>query len=364
VEDLTKSHPEYFLETKYVKLESTDESILGEITQMEIFEKHIYILDRQGKSLKKFDMNGKYLQNIGKEGLGPEEYVSLNAFYINPERKTINIFDPMKNAVLQYDLYGKYQNTVEVEKNSTVFFRRLSYLNENEIFCYSGTNWRTNCECSILDATKQYAANCLYPYPLKSDKQMSMGIHKHPYSVINNKISFISVFCDTVFSYSNKEIRPRMFIEREKPVADLQTLNKIFSETDGDLISTIRAVGKKGYTMGFNNIFETESFICCDFNDVSQQGNWAHNAIIWNKKTDKGVCLSGYSKSTPDFRLIYYAFDNTFVRIWDEIHIANFNNHLERDIYKREDYDEEIMKLLDTYNAEDDNPILIFYTMK
>jgi hypothetical protein len=364
VENISKSYPEYFLETKYVKLESTDESILGEITQMEIFENHIYILDKKGKSLKKFDMNGKYIQNIGRTGMGSGEYIALNAFYINPERKTINIFDPMKNAVLQYDLSGKYQNTVQVEKNSTTFVCRLSYLNEDEIFCFSGTNWQTNCEFSILDEKKQYKETCLYPYPIKSNQRMSFALFSRPYDVRNNEVSYVLMFCDTVFSYSNNEIRPRMIIESGKPPADLQTLRTIFSEKNESMLPTISDVGKKGYTLGLKNIFETESFICYDFFSIAELGYLVFDAILWNKKNNTGVYLSHFLSPAPTFGAIYCAFDNTFVRVWKEDQITNFKDILEQGIFKREDYDEEIMKLVDSYNVEEDNPILIFYTMK
>ena len=364
VENLSLSNPEYFAETKFVKLESTDESILGEVLQMEIFEQYIYILDGKGKSLKKFNMDGKYIQNIGRIGMGPGEYISLNAFYINTEMKTINIFDPMKNAVLQYNLSGKHQNTVNVQKNSCTFVARLSYLNKKEIFCYSGTNWQTNCEFSILDEKEQYEEHCLYPYLLKSDQKMSIQMLSQPYCMVDNEVSYVLMFCDTVFSYSNSEIRPRMVFENGKPSANVQQLRKIFSENHEDYILTIESAGKKGYTTGFRNIFETKSFISCDFFDISEYGHLVINAILWNKKTNKGIAIPDFGNNTPDFRAIYRSFDNTFVRVWREDQISNFKQLLEQGICKREDYDDEVMSLVDTYNEEEDNPILIFYTMK
>jgi hypothetical protein len=359
VTSLNYEDTDYFDTVEFIKLETTNESILGEITQMEVFENYIYILDKRGISLKKFDLTGKYIQDIGRVGLGSGEYIAVSVFYINPDFKTINIYDPMKESMLSYDFSGKHIKTTKLDVLEFTFVSRLSVLDNNEIFCFSHTNWQSNCEFSILNE-KNYRGKCIYQYPVKSDKQISFHITNHPYTVRNGEIHYVLMFSDTVYSYSNGEISKLLTIETGKPTLEL---SKIYETVSDYSISTIlNNVGKKGYSMGLKNIFESDSYICCDFYVCTDYTPIA--GILWNKTTNKGIYLSEYLTVSPCFGSLGYCFDNTFVRIWDGQQISNFKEYLNTGFYKKEDYSAKLWETLNNYNEDDDNPILIFYTMK
>jgi hypothetical protein len=350
----------YFDKVEFIILETTDESILGEISQIEVFENHIYILDRKGKSLKKFDLAGKYLHDIGRVGLGTEEYIAVSSFYINPNLKTINIYDPMKRSILQYDFSGKYIKTTKSSNFDLTFAAKLSFIDDNEIFCFSNSNWMANCEFAILN--EKLEGECIYEYPVKTDKQISSAIITHPYTVRNGEIHYVLMFSDTVYSYSNNEISKLLLIESGKPALDPEQLSQIASENDNVLSATIIAKAcKKGYTTGLKSFFESDSYICCDFYIFTDYAPMA--AILWNKTTNKGVYLSKYLNVSPCFGSISYCFDNTFVRIWDGQQIANFKEYVGT-LYKKEQFPAKVWEILDNYNEDDDNPILIFFTMK
>ncbi|MDR2406701.1 MAG: 6-bladed beta-propeller [Bacteroidales bacterium] len=362
VKSLEFEDPDYFDKVEFIKLETTNESILGEITQMEIFENHIYILDSKGISLKKFDLTGKYLQDIGRIGLGPGEYIAITVFYINPVLKTINIFDPMKESILQYDFLGKHVKTIKLDVSDFTFVSRLSMLNNNdEIFCFSYANWESNCEFSILNE-KNYKGKCIYQYPVKTDKQMSFQITNHTYTVRNGEVHYVLMFSDTIYSYSKNEISKLLVVESGKPAIEPKQLSQIASENDNHFLLTIINASRKGYSTGLKNIFESDLYICCDF--------YAHTdytpiaAILWNKTTNMGVYLSEYLTVSPCFSFISYCFDNTFVRIWEGQHITTFKENINNGLYEKEHYPAKVWEVLDNYNEDDDNPILIFYTMK
>lgn len=63
---------------RYIKLELTDESLIGEITKLEIFEDRIYILDYNTKALFVFSIEGEYLFKIHQLGNGSGEYSQLD----------------------------------------------------------------------------------------------------------------------------------------------------------------------------------------------------------------------------------------------------------------------------------------------
>ena len=93
---------------RYVILELTDESIVGNIDKLVIFEDRIYILDKLTSSVFIFDMDGKYLSKISKIGNGPGEYSRLHFFDIEPESRQIVLTDLTTYWNMRYDLDGNF----------------------------------------------------------------------------------------------------------------------------------------------------------------------------------------------------------------------------------------------------------------
>jgi len=123
---------------KYVKLELTDESLIGSIDKIIIFEELIYILDRQTKSLFVFNMDGKFAHKISKIGQGPGEYIHLDFFDIDRENKHIVLTDLMSYWVMRYDMNGKFL----YRRKIPVWCEGLSILPNKGIVLYS--NFRNN----------------------------------------------------------------------------------------------------------------------------------------------------------------------------------------------------------------------------
>src|SRR6218665_547584 len=55
---------EFFKEVKFIKLESSEENLIGEITKMVFSVGRIYILDRFTQTIFIFDMQGKLITKI------------------------------------------------------------------------------------------------------------------------------------------------------------------------------------------------------------------------------------------------------------------------------------------------------------
>lgn len=85
-----------------VMLETTDESLIGQIEKLQVFNDTIYILDRRKHpGLYIFDLSGRYLGRVGSVGQGPQEYneptdfdVSSDSIYILDQYKArLHVFD-------------------------------------------------------------------------------------------------------------------------------------------------------------------------------------------------------------------------------------------------------------------------------
>ena len=93
--------------TLYVALETKPDCLIGEVRMIEKLDSLLFILD-YSPNLFVFNTNGKFINQIGKIGDGPNEYVGINAFYLDKKNKRVVIIDEMKGALIHYDYYGKF----------------------------------------------------------------------------------------------------------------------------------------------------------------------------------------------------------------------------------------------------------------
>lgn len=81
----------------YVPLESIDESLFAYCTDLEVHNDRIYLFDRLGtEKLFIFDMQGKYLNQIGQKGGAPFEFYLPKAIAIDYNKDLLVIYDNMK----------------------------------------------------------------------------------------------------------------------------------------------------------------------------------------------------------------------------------------------------------------------------
>ena len=88
---------------RYVKLETTDLSIVSNIRKILMDDERIYILDNLSK-IYVFDKEGKFQYVIDKIGQGPEEYISASNISLNRMHPWIEILDLYSYKVFFYDV--------------------------------------------------------------------------------------------------------------------------------------------------------------------------------------------------------------------------------------------------------------------
>jgi hypothetical protein len=94
-----------FKGVKPIILETTNESLIGEISKLEIYEDFLFVLDnRIARKLFVFDKKGKFLKMIGSQGSAPGEYKYISDFAIDRESKFIYILDTGSQKINKYDI--------------------------------------------------------------------------------------------------------------------------------------------------------------------------------------------------------------------------------------------------------------------
>ena len=152
VQSIKYGDTKYFKSIKIVKLETLDENLIGGIIQLELYDNKFYILDKylSVSNLFVFDLEGNYLYKIGTRGQGPEEYINISSFFIDEKEGIVNIVDGLTSTVIRYDKEGTFINKIKHNNPHLDFMEKAKVIDDN-LFCYSGTNWEGNNMFFVVD---------------------------------------------------------------------------------------------------------------------------------------------------------------------------------------------------------------------
>jgi hypothetical protein len=95
-----------FSKIKSVRLETNEQSLMGEFNKILLYQDTLYI--STGIEIFVFDMNGKFIQKHAMHGKGPGEYLSISDILIDPEKQHIVILDATAQKIIEYDKYFRF----------------------------------------------------------------------------------------------------------------------------------------------------------------------------------------------------------------------------------------------------------------
>lgn len=340
-----------------VKLQ-TEKSIINNIDQIQIFNDNIYILDKKQSRLLVFNSEGEYIQDVGRKGQGHNEFIAVSSFYINPEKLTVTIVDPMKNIALCYDLakQGSFINGKEIELEATGTIANMRYIGDGKVICFSNPNMFDDKMLYVVNED-DFSVNYIIS---KSPFRPNVGaaiIATQPYSIVSGDIHFVSIFEKEIRSYSNHSIKPIILVEDNKDKLNRKELRAIADVNSNDFFSTYLNITKDNiFSPGLQNIFETNRFILCT--------SLLASSIIWDKYSEQGLIIKPHINSMFNLDNICYSEGNTLISIWTPTQIDHFKRALENGNIKALESAQNVFKIIENYDPNQDNPVVIFFQMK
>jgi len=120
----------------FIHLETTVESLIGTINQIEISNNKIYILDNsKSNGLYVFSITGKFINKLTYKGNGPGEFISPYSFYID-KKGYLLLYDIQLSRLLKYDLNSlKFIEEVKMPFRSPKSFFVLP---DDDLYLYYG----------------------------------------------------------------------------------------------------------------------------------------------------------------------------------------------------------------------------------
>ena len=96
-----------YIETiQYIPLETNSDNIIGNITKIILSSKYIHIYDSQTNNVYQFDYKGKFVRKIGSKGSGPNEYVRISTFSVDPNTEDIAIYCEIRQSIIEFTSEG------------------------------------------------------------------------------------------------------------------------------------------------------------------------------------------------------------------------------------------------------------------
>jgi hypothetical protein len=202
----------------FIKLETNDEAIFGNIERIIFYNDRIFILDSEvaGKLLA-FDRSGKYITTVGGKGKGPGEIIYPMDFYIDTLKKTINILD-MGTSIKVYSLATdcfEILNSSEIP--ATIGSFKTAPLPDNKRAFITGGK---NPELCIADKSFK---NLDFYFPYTSRKFSILLREGLNYG--NKNVIFRRYANDTIYNLSEGKPTPYRVFDFNQPVSYNELVN-------------------------------------------------------------------------------------------------------------------------------------------
>lgn len=345
--------------TKAILLEATEHCLINEITHLELFNDSIYICDRKGNKMLVFDMNGKYSHSIGKLGNAPGNFLSVSTFYINPEDRTIHLIDPLKSTVHCYKLDGHYLHSRTLVGNLYPHIGQISHLGNGELFVFSHLNWVKEASGLFILSEKDFEVKKkISGFPFEPQEKVEYKIIEHPFCIYKNKVHFVNLFSDYVYSLSSEDLdfSPIYQIKKSSKEISANILKRKYENQNISPFKFLYNLSVNGeYSTGLRNIYETTRYIYIEYygKRLARQG------LLFDKSAKTVIQLKAADFS-PNFSTISYSSNNTLIRVWESNEIELFKEYVSEYV----SISDKLKELIRGYDVENDNPIILLYKLK
>lgn len=319
-----------------VKLQTSENSIIGEIRKIEYINDKFYIKDKN-QVLFIFDSNGNFIHKLNKRGRGPKEYLEMRDYYVN---------DKGFITVLSYKALITYNSNLEfIDKRkfniTSKSGRDLNPLNffqtKNHTFLHMGSFGLKH-----VEPRKESTIYCINKNNeiIKEFIPITSGLtgHQSYYRSGDATYNSHSYGNDTVYSVLENEIKPVWFI-------DFQNKKITENEMMGDRAILFNKIWKNDYKGMILRPFENETYLSFSF----ASGQSRKQAVL--NKNNGVLQIINVGKTTPIPKIFPEGIcNNSFFSLVHPFMLTTFN---ENGIYN---------DLLKKHNISDidisDNPII------
>jgi len=171
---------EFVDSVRFIKLETTEESLIKNISKVIFIDEGVIIIDEQDGKILLFDSEGNYVRRISNKGRGNGEYLSITSSNYDSESGILSIYDGLTGKMLLYSLTGDFLKEFGVYNGGVSIIRDVINLPKGHYLCYNKVEysksgdysglWEIDSEGNFVKNVFRYKAtipsinNLLYSY--------------------------------------------------------------------------------------------------------------------------------------------------------------------------------------------------------
>ncbi|MBN1968335.1 MAG: 6-bladed beta-propeller [Candidatus Delongbacteria bacterium] len=249
---------------------------------------NIFIMDKTSLTIKKFDNNGKFVISFGGKGNGPGELQGVASMVVSSGK--VHVVDFMKNAVVIFDLDGKYIKDTPLNNG---FPMHLAKVGENKFigikdnyYEREGVNYSAKTLTLMNNEFNDLVKIAEFEFKQDGTTSNSMLDYLIPYAVSDDKIYISSNNEDNytidVYNFDGEKISEirRDYRKVKMTKKESETFDDLLTKKNsGRKSPPLSAINKKAV----NNIY-------CDKNDCL----WVLFSIERNKQNEKDFIVDLY----------------------------------------------------------------------
>ena len=307
---------DFIKDLKYIPLETTPNSMVGNIVNIIISHNKMYVRDDKN-AITIFDLNGKYLNTLNRMGRGPEEYTDISDFEIASNG---NIFiASRREGLVEYDANLKFIRKITPEGGGDAGLNDLAIL-EDGLFASNSIVIDTE-TMSAKQAWKIYdeSFNTLFSYSSDpktqssssgsgENRMISITIRRNPYQyyIYNNDLNLFRAGNDTIFNidYKNDYIKSARYVVncgKYQFSEEMEGSINMSSPVELEAISLRSTTETNNYlfmTFDFRKLapepFEVEGTTITTGNRVMRTGGGTNTTVntVYDKKSGKLTLLN------------------------------------------------------------------------
>lgn len=258
---------------KYVPLR-TSECLLSDIECIKNDGNFYFVKDSRG--LFVFDEEGYFINEISHRGIGPDEYVYSDNFYLDRDNKLVCLICNSMRKILQYTYSGTYFNTIQLDAKDANIESALM-CGEGELIAYyplPNNYSQSKSEYSVFRIkNNSFIGETL----LKAKEIGTQNIHypflHYPVALLDNQCIFISALSNELFVYEGGQIMPGYYVNipENEPSEDF-----IEEHKDLNFFELIETLKKSNIGWGITAVESSSDYL---FMSISNK-----STLIWDKK--------------------------------------------------------------------------------